>query len=137
VTSRRLSNIEIIFVDWLDALRRGDVETMAGRLAPDVVHQGIKPEWICRNRQEVIDMVGRRAGRVPPVEALELIAAGDHVVMSVRGEGIGPPVDEAGEQARGQATIVFTLTDGMIVRMQDYAHRADALKAAGASPTWD
>lgn len=137
MTSRGPSNIEIIFVDWLDALRRGDVATMAGRLAPDVVHQGIKPEWICRNRQEVIDMVGRRAGRVPPVEALELIAAGDHVVMSVRGEGIGPPVDETGEQARGQATIVFTLTGGRIVRMQDYAHRAEALKAAGASPTWE
>jgi len=38
------SNIEIIFADWLDAMRRGDLETMAGRLAPDVVHQGVKPE---------------------------------------------------------------------------------------------
>jgi hypothetical protein len=54
---------------------------MASRLAPDVVHQGIKPEWICHNRQEVIDMVGQRVGRVPPVEAIELVAAGDHVVM--------------------------------------------------------
>jgi hypothetical protein len=87
------SNIEIIFADWLDAMRRGDLETMAGRLAPDVVHQGVRPELICRNREQVIDMVGRRAGRVPPVEAIELIAAGDHVVMSVRGAGIGPPVD--------------------------------------------
>jgi ketosteroid isomerase-like protein len=130
------SNIEIIFADWLDALRRGDVETMAGRLAPDIVHQGIEPEWICRNRQEVIDMVGRRAGRVPPVEALELIAAGDHVVMSVRGTGIGPPVDDNGEELRGQATIVFTLSSGKIVRMQDYAHRAEALEAVGASAEW-
>jgi ketosteroid isomerase-like protein len=130
------SNIEIIFADWLDALRRGDVETMAGRLAPDVVHQGIKPEWICRNRQEVIEMVGRRAGRVPPVETLELIAAGDHVVMSVRGAGIGPPVDDSGEEPRGQATIVFTLSSGKIVRMQDYAHRAEALKAVDASADW-
>jgi len=131
------SNIEIIFADWLDALRRGDLDTMAGRLAPDVVHQGIRPEWICHNRREVIDMVGRRAGRVPPVEALELIAAGDHVVMSVRGEGIGAPLDEPREDVRGQATIVFTLTDGKIVRMQDYAHRAEALEAAGASAAWD
>src|SRR6478752_581625 len=65
------SNIEIIFADWLDAMRRGDLETMASRLAPDVVHQGVKPEWICHNRQEVIDMVGQRIGRVPPVEAIE------------------------------------------------------------------
>ena len=137
VTSTLGSNIEIIFADWLDAMRRGDLATMAARLAPDVVHQGVKPEWICRNRQEVIDMVGERVGHVPPVEALELIAAGDHVVMSVRGVGIGPPIDENSEQARGQATIVYTLKDGKIVRMHDYLHRADALEAAGASPTWD
>jgi ketosteroid isomerase-like protein len=48
------SNIEIIFADWLDAMRRGDLETMAGRLAPDVVHQGVRPELICRNREQVI-----------------------------------------------------------------------------------
>jgi hypothetical protein len=42
------SNIEIIFADWLDAMRRGDLETMASRLAPDVVHQGVSPELICR-----------------------------------------------------------------------------------------
>jgi ketosteroid isomerase-like protein len=132
------SNIEIIFADWLDAMRRGDLETMASRLAPDVVHQGVKPEWICRNRQEVIDMVGQRVGRVPPVEAIELVAAGDHVVMSVRGAGIGPPVDGDEDEARGQATIVYTLVDGKIVRMHDYLHRAEALEAAGAVPVaWE
>lgn len=132
------SNIEIIFADWLDAMRRGDLETMASRLAPDVVHQGVKPEWICRNRQEVIDMVGQLVGRVPPVEAIELVAAGDHVVMSVRGAGIGPPVDGDEDEARGQATIVYTLVDGKIVRMHDYLHRAEALEAAGAVPVaWE
>ena len=131
------SNIEIIFADWLDAMRRGDLETMAARLAPDVVHQGVKPEWICRNRQEVIDMIGQRVGRVPPVEAIELIAAGDHVIMSVRGVGIGPPVDGNEDEARGQATIVYTLADGKIVRMHDYLGRAQALEAVGASVAWD
>jgi ketosteroid isomerase-like protein len=135
-TSTPATNIEIIFADWLDAMRRGDLDTMAARLAPDIVHQGIKPEWICRNRQEVIEMVSERVGRVPPVEALELIAAGDHVVMSVRGVGIGPPTDDSGE-THGQATIVFTLRDGKIVRMHDYLHRADALEAAAASVAWD
>jgi ketosteroid isomerase-like protein len=132
------SNIEIIFADWLDAMRRGDLETMASRLAPDVVHQGVSPELICRNREQVIAMVGRRAGRVPAVEAIELIAAGDHVVMTVRGAGIGPPVDDDEDQPRGQATVVYTLADGKIVRMHDYLHRAEALEAAGASSVaWD
>jgi ketosteroid isomerase-like protein len=132
------SNIEIIFADWLDAMRRGDLETMASRLAPDVVHQGVKPDWICHNRQEVIDMVGQRVGRVPPVEAIELVAAGDHVVMTVRGAGVGPPVDDDEDEARGQVTVVYTLADGKIVRMHDYLNRAEALKAAGASSVaWD
>jgi ketosteroid isomerase-like protein len=131
------SNIEIIFADWLDAMRRGDVETMAARLAPDVVHQGIRDEWICRGRDEVLHMVRGRAGRVPPVEALELVAAGDRVVMSVRGRGIGPPLDDESGEPRGQAVIVFTLRDGLIVRMDDYAQRADALAAAGVGVAWD
>jgi hypothetical protein len=55
----------------------------------------VRPELICRNREQVIDMVGR--GLVEcRVEAIELIAAGDHVVMTVRGAGIGPPVDDEG-----------------------------------------
>jgi ketosteroid isomerase-like protein len=131
------SNLEIIFADWLDAMRRGDLETMAGRLAPDVVHQGVKPEWICRSRQEVIDMVAERVGRVPPVEAIELVAAGNHVVMSVRGEGIGPPLDDGEDGFHTQVTIVYTLADGKIVRMHDYLHRAEAHEAVGASVAWD
>ena len=39
---------------------------------------------------------------------------------------------------RGQASIVFTLRDGMITQMQDYLTRAEALAAAGANPAvWD
>ena len=53
---------------------------MANRLAPDAVHQGVKPEWICRNREEVLDNVRSRVGNTPAVEAIELIAAGDKVV---------------------------------------------------------
>jgi ketosteroid isomerase-like protein len=130
------SNVEIIFTDWLDALRRGDIETLAARLAPDVVHQGVSADLVCRNREQVLGMVGRRAGRLPHVDAVELIAAEDHVVMSVRGPQIGAPIGE-GSAPRGQAIVVFTLRDGLIVRMQDYLHRADALVAAGASAQWE
>jgi len=82
-------------------------------------------------------MVGQRIGRVPPVDAIELIAAGDHVVMSVRGVGIGPPVDEDENEALGHVTVVYTIVDGKIVRMHDYLHRAQALEAVGATVAWD
>ena len=131
------SNLEIIFADWLDAMRRGDIQTMAKRLAPDAVHQGVKPEWICRNREEVLDNVRSRVGNTPAVEAIELIAAGDKVVMSVKAPDVGLPIDGAENEFRGQACIVFTLNEGRIVRIDDYLHRADALKATGASIAWD
>jgi hypothetical protein len=130
------SNIEIVFDGWLDARRRGDVEAMAARLAPDVVHQGIRPELICRNRDEVLARVRGGRGRLPVPEAIELVAAGDHVVMSVRGPGIGVPADEASDEPRGEATVVFTLQRGKIVHMQDYLRRSDALEAVGAGTPW-
>ena len=130
------SNIEIVFSDWLDAMRRGDVETMASRLAPDVVHEGIRAGMRCTNREQVLSMARRRSERLPTPEAIELVAAGDHVVMSVRGPGIGVPADERSVEPRGEAIVVFTLEDGMIVRMQDYLHRSDALEAVGAQTSW-
>jgi ketosteroid isomerase-like protein len=131
------SNIEIIFVDWLDAMRRGDLDRMASRLAPDAVHQGVRPDLICRNREEVVDNARRRVGKQPDVEALELVAAGDHVVMSVRAANVGVPVGDTADEFRGQACVVFTLHEGQIVRIQDYVHRAEAFDAAGASIDWD
>jgi ketosteroid isomerase-like protein len=131
------SNLEIIFADWLDAMRRGDLQTMADRLAPDAVHQGVKPDWICRNREEVLRSVESRVGNTPPVDAIELIASGDHVVMSVKAPGVGIPAEGSPNGFRGEACIVFTLRAGKIVRMDDYLHRADALAAVGASVVWD
>lgn len=130
------SNIEIVFDGWLDARRRGDVEAMAACMAPDVVHQGIRPELICRNRDEVLAQVRGGRGQLPVPEAIELVAAGDHVVMSVRGPGIGVPADEHSDEPRGEATVVFTLQQGKIVRMQDYLRRSDALEAVGGSTPW-
>jgi len=128
------SKIEIVFSDWLDAMRRGDIDRLEAVLAPDAQHVGIVPEWTCANREQVLEQARRRAGRVPAVDALEPVAAGDHVVMSIRAPGIGPAPDGP---PRGQASIVFTLRDGLIVHMRDYVHRDDALTAAGASADWD
>jgi len=130
------SNVEIIFRDWLDAMRRGDLDAMRERLSPDVVHKGLKPGWVCRGRDQVLERVGARIGNPPAVEALELIAADEHVIMSVRGPGIGVPLDEH-SPPRGHAYVVFTLRNGRITFMQDYLHRADALSATGAPGDWD
>jgi hypothetical protein len=138
VTDQRSpSNLEIVFAEWLDAMRRGDLERMAGALDPNAVHQGIRPEWRCESREQILESVGPRVGNPPQVDALELVAAGDHVVMSVKGPGIGPPVRDNDDESHDQASIVFTLRDGKITRMQDFLHRHDALQAAGALPAWE
>jgi hypothetical protein len=127
------SNVEVVFAGWLDAIRRGDLDAMRDALAPDVVHQGVLPEWICRNRDEVVAMAGGRSGSaLPAVDALELVEAGGQVVMSVRGPGIGPPIEGDPEQRSGHLSVVITLAGGVITHMQDYERREDALAAAGA-----
>jgi len=131
------SNIEIIWSDWLDAMRRGDMDTLAARLAPEVSHRGIRPDMICPDRASVLANARDRSQDLPDVGAVELVAAGDHVVLSVRAPTVGMPLDDDAPM-RGQASIVFTLRDGLITQMQDYLSRAEALAAAGAEPAvWD
>jgi ketosteroid isomerase-like protein len=124
------NNLEIIFVDWLDAMRRHDLDRLSARLAPDVVHEGVRADRVCRGRDAVVERLRARGAQLPRVSAIELVEAGERVVMSVRAPTVGAPVEDDGPQ-RGQATIVFTLRDGLIVRMQDYLSRAEALAALG------
>ena len=126
------SNIEIVWADWVDAIRRGDIERLARRITPTTVHRGVHPELICRNGAEVVENARSSSEQLPQVGAIELIAAGDHVVLGIRAPDIGPE----GEQ--GQIFIVFTLRDGLIVEIHDYLVRGDALAAAGAAdpPGW-
>jgi ketosteroid isomerase-like protein len=125
------SNLEIVFGDWLDALRRGDIDRIASRLAPDIVHEGVRPELCCNGRDAVIARLRKQAAHPPAVTALELVEVGPHVVLSVRAATIGVPVERDSSEPRGQATIVFTLEDGCIVHMRDYPSRATALEAVG------
>jgi ketosteroid isomerase-like protein len=129
------SNIEIVFSDWLDALRRGDIEALAARLAPRVTHRGVRTDLICPDREAVIANAAARSQELPDVEAIELVAAGDQVVLSVRAATVGMPLelDADPDARRGLASIVFTLHDGLITAIQDYPSRADALRAAGAA----
>lgn len=126
---------------WLDAQRRGDVDAVEQTLAVDAVHQGVRPELVCRNRAEIVAQVrrgidGRRGRAAPEVDAVELVAAGDdRVVLTVRGPSVGLPLDDAGAY-RGQICIVFTIRARAIEHMHAYDTRADALLAAGAAPDW-
>ena len=122
-------NLEIVFTAWLEALRRGELDLSAARIAPEVTWQGIEPQFRCEGRDQVLDMLRARieAG-TPRVERLELEAAGDRVLLGVA----GPDFDSIGDvPLGGEIYLVFMLREGRIVRIHDYWTRDEARVAAG------
>lgn len=124
--SLRNDNLEIVLAGWVDAQRRNDIETIERHLHPDVMWQGLRPDLVCRSRAQVLDNVRSRGGRRPDVEGIELHAEGDQVLFGVRSPDL---VDVAGEPLDGQVWDVFTIGDGLIVRMDAYRTRDEALAA--------
>ena len=115
-------------IGWLDALRRDDVETLKATLAPDIVWQGLRDEWACHGPDEVIDtFAGEREAR-QEIGALELIGAENHVILHASGGDIVAIEDVPLPDGIYN---VFTLGDGAITRIDDYADRHEALAAAG------
>src|SRR6266536_3457502 len=98
-------NLETVMIDFFGALRRGDFESAAGLLDPDVSWQGLREEWVCHGRE---------------LDALEFTRGGEQVVLGARGPSIGPA-----EEPLGQIFNVFTLRDGRIVRIDDYRCRRE------------
>jgi ketosteroid isomerase-like protein len=130
------ANLEAVFADWLDAHRRGDIDALARRLHPDAVHQGVRPELICPDREAILEQARYRIGHgTPRVGRLELIAHEDRVLLGIAGPDLRGP---DGDRPPNQMTyIVFTLRDGLIVRMDDYETRRVALDALGRRPHGD
>ncbi len=127
--SLRNDNLELVLAGWIDARRRNDVETIERHLHPDVVWQGLRPDLICANRASVVDNVRSNDGWLPEVSGIELHAEGDQVMLGVR----SPDLTEiAGERLDGEIYDVFTITDGLIVRMDEYRTRDEALDAMQA-----
>jgi ketosteroid isomerase-like protein len=65
--------------------------------------------------------------------ALELRANDSDAVLAVRNHA-RPEI--AGVELEGQLFTVFTVRDGKIVHLHDYAHRGDALAEAGVE-VWE
>jgi ketosteroid isomerase-like protein len=124
------TNIEFM-IGWLDALRRGDRESLRAMLDPAIVWQGLRDEWSCSGAGAVVDrFAGERRARAQ-VEAIELIGAERHVILHASGPGVVAIEDIP---LRDGIYNVFTIEDGKVTRIDDFADRARALAAAGVSP---
>ncbi len=126
------ANLDIVLGGLVDALRQQDPALIGQLLAPDVVWEGIRPEWRCEGRRQAMELVRHRFARAPfVIEGVEAVEAGRHVVVGLSGAGFnGTPGDWV---TAGHMYHVFTLCDGVVVRWRDYASRAEALAGAGVS----
>lgn len=107
------------------AVLQGDVDAIAGVLHPDVKWHGGDPqaEGACRNRTEALEFMRAARRRGPIGELVDVVDAGDQIVVIMR--------------PRGQDELVANLTtfrDGKVVEMVHYPDPADALAAAGVVP---
>jgi ketosteroid isomerase-like protein len=124
--SVRNDNLKIVFAGWVDALRRNDLDAIERHLHPDAVWQGLRPDLVCADRAAIVDNLRGSEGRLPDVTSIELVAEGDQVLFGVHGPDL---VEVAGEQLDEQVYEVFTIADGLIVRMDEYRRREQAVEA--------
>jgi ketosteroid isomerase-like protein len=121
------ANLQLVF-DWIDALRRGDIDAIAERFHADVAWKDVAGGIACDGREQVLAWLRSAPAQATDVDALELLADADHVVLGVRNHA---RQTLAGVRLDGQLFTVFTVRDGQIVYLQDHAHRVDALAEAG------
>ncbi len=134
MTSIGQENLETVMIDFFGALRRGEFDNAAALLDPNVTWQGLREDWVCHGREEVIQTFAWGLDKRRDVDAVEFTRAGDQVVIGARGPSI---TEVGGEPLEGQIFNVFTLRDGRIVRIVDYRHRSEAFAAAGATQKAD
>jgi hypothetical protein len=118
--------------DHFHARRRRDLDAISAGLDPGVVHQGVLPELVCNGRPAVLERMGASLdGGDTGIERLELHAAGESVIVSIAGPRFReiPFLD-------GEIFMVFSVRGGLILRIDDYRTRNEALRAVEAgSPT--
>jgi hypothetical protein len=78
-------NLETVTIDFFGALRRADFDAAAAVLDPQVSWQGLREEWTCHGRSEVLETFRWGLEERREIDALEFTRVGDKVVMGVRG----------------------------------------------------
>jgi ketosteroid isomerase-like protein len=118
------SNIELARRGY-EAIIRGDLDAIRDLLDPDVKWHAGYPADGCQNRKQALRWMREAQARrgTPPAELIEMVDAGDKVVVIMR---------RTGED--GEPELVANLTtfrDGKVIEMVHYPNPPDALAAAG------
>jgi ketosteroid isomerase-like protein len=108
-----------------EAIMSGDLDAIRDLLDPDVKWHGGDPSDGCQNRKQALEWMRNARTRrgSPPAELIEMVDAGDKIVVIMRLTG------EDGEPER--VANLTTFRDGKVVEMVHYPNPDDALAAAG------
>jgi ketosteroid isomerase-like protein len=119
------SNVEVARRGYEAALA-GDLETVRGFLAPEVRWHGGDPDapGACRNREQALRFRRQAFGGSGLGELVDVIGAGDKVVVILR------PISDGGELGEPVANLT-TFQDGKAVEMVHYPDPAGAFAAIG------
>ncbi|HEX6488787.1 MAG TPA: nuclear transport factor 2 family protein [Candidatus Dormibacteraeota bacterium] len=121
-----MSNLVALVSAWVTLLGKGDASELETLLDPEVVWQGLEPELVCKNRDEVMGLVKRFAARTPRLTRFDAQEIGDRVAVYVE----GPDFPENDVMAAGAPrTLTFTFRGGAIVRMESVRTREAAFTA--------
>jgi hypothetical protein len=121
------TNIEFM-IGWLDALRRDDLGALRAALEPAIVWQGLREEWACHGADSVVDTFASERDARAEIDAIELIGADGHAILHARGAGMTTVEDLPLPDGIYN---LFTIEDGKVTRIEDFAERGKALFAAG------
>lgn len=125
-------NLELILFGWLDALRRHDPDLIADRLARDIVWQGLRRDLVCPNRDAVLDNIAGGGPLRDQVTGIEITAVDEHrVLLRVQLPGV---TEFFGETLNGEIFDVFTIADRVILRIDEFKTRDDAITFTQSTP---
>ena len=114
-----------------DAMLSGDLGVIAEMLDPDVKWHGGDVSSGCQNRTEALEfMQNALARRGPDIELVDVVEAGDKVVVIMRPQD----PDEQGEEPASPVANVTTFRDGKVVEMVAYQDPEEAMRAEGLEP---
>src|SRR5262249_39300224 len=114
-----MGNVELVRGGFEAALR-GDLDAIAELLDPDVKWHGGDPSSGCQNRSDALGFISDGLARVKNIELVDVVGAGDKVVVLLQRPGDSEPVAN-----------VTTFKNGKVVEIVHYPDPADALAAAG------
>ena len=117
-----------LLLDWIDALRRPDLDAIHELLAPDVVWYGLSDDLVCSGRPAVLDVLREQVPVRCDGDALELLRGPAHLVLGTRSDSLPHP---PGIDVHEQIYSVLEPRGDVVATIRDFARRADALDAAG------